>query len=260
MRTPLSLSLLVFAGASQGYAWHTEPHVRITQAALDTLPPQLRSALGSESSALAESYCMQPDRYVEMERFGFVRKSPGPRTAAEIRVYCVRPDGAEVHSASFDRDHDLASLIYLFERIASSLSAKQPAEAARYMGTLSHFIADSLSPPHSVPADDLLALQPPSPSGAPVDVHAAIERTLPALSLGRRSPRIVGNHLTDAAENVLNRVYAAAAQNRKDLPVMVRAACAGDQSVLDGYRRRAGTAAAELLADALFTLLTISSS
>lgn len=247
MRQLLHSLLALLAAFTPVLAWNTEPHQKITRAAIDTLPPLLLAPIASESDALVEIYCLYPDRYLEMERFGFVRKSPGPRTAEEIRLFCVRPDGVDLHSASFVREQDLASLVFLFERIAASLAAKRPADTARYVGTLSHFIADSLSPPHSVPAEDL-----------PPNVHPVIERSLPAFTLGSRPPRVAGTRITAAAGVILDRLYAAAGQNRKDLPLIVAAARAGDQPALDVYRLRAGTAAAEILADSLCTLLTIS--
>ena len=75
-------------------AWYTPPHQRITKAALDALPKTYVSRLGSEVKPLIEIYCIFPDRYEEMERFGFVRNSPGPQAKSEIRRYCVRPTGS----------------------------------------------------------------------------------------------------------------------------------------------------------------------
>ena len=154
MRLPLWLALLLFPCPS--VAWDTVPHQKITRAALETLPKSILNPLGAEALPLVEIYCLYPDRFLEMTEFGFVRNSPGPRTAAEIRPYCVRPDGQPVHGATGDRDQDTASLLFLFERIASNFARNRPAEAAKYAGVLSHFIADSLSPPHAVAPEELL--------------------------------------------------------------------------------------------------------
>ncbi len=148
MRSAFTTSLLLLACATSGLAWHAPPHRLITRAALNTLPAQARARLGAEASNLVELYCLYPDRYVEIQQFGFVHKSPGPKTQEELHVYCFRPDGEPLHSATWNREEDLGSLVYVFERIVSNLRDKHDAEAAKYMGTLSHWIADSLSPPH----------------------------------------------------------------------------------------------------------------
>src|SRR5947207_1357794 len=81
-------------------AWDTAPHQVITRAALATLPAHVLQRFGAEAAPLADIYCIYPDRFLEMERFGFARKSPGPRTADEIRVYCMRPNGDLVHGST----------------------------------------------------------------------------------------------------------------------------------------------------------------
>jgi hypothetical protein len=252
--------LLLFAVALPCRAWDTPPHRRITKAALDTLPKQLLHRLGSEVEPLIEIYCIYPDRYEEMERFGFVRKSPGPRTASEIKPYCVRPDGQAIHGATGDWETDTGSLVYLFERILTNLSGNRPGEAARYAGVLSHFIADSLSPPHSAGADELLAMTPQAAQTGRINVHSAIERSLPEFTLGDRVPRIAGDHLVQAAEAILDQCDSGAERNRRDLPSMVKAASAHDERTLNEYRLRAGTRAAEILADALYTLFRMGES
>jgi len=226
-------------------AWDTAPHQRITRAALAALPQRLVDRFGAEAGPLAETYCMYPDRYNEMESYGFVRKSPGPRTAAEIRSYCLRPDGELIHGATGDRESDTGTLVFLFERIVSNLSVKNPGEAAKYAGVLSHFIADSLSPPHS--------------AGVEGKLHAVLERSLPEFALAR-APGKAGKGIVDSAQSVLRRCYQGAERNRRELPVMIRIAEAGDEKALEPYLLRAGRDAAGILADALFTLTELGQS
>ena len=221
-------------------AWDTVPHQRITKAALDSLPKAVLARFGDEAAALAAIYCLYPDRYEEMVRFGFVRKSAGPRSPEEIRAYCVRPDGQPVHGATGNRDTDMGSLIYLFERILTSFSENRPSEAAKYAGVLAHFIEDSLSPPHAGDID--------------ATMHAAIERSLPEFTLTGRAPRAAPGNLLQAAQAILDRVYAAREQNRKSLPAMMKAVTDHDERTLDSYRLRAGVQAAEILADTLVTV------
>ena len=235
-------------------AWDTSPHQSITKAALNALPKAYVSRFDSEVKSLVEIYCIFPDRYEEMERFGFVRNSPGPRDISEIRPYCVRPDGQHIHGVTGDREMDTASLVYLFERIVANLSEARSGEAARYSGVLSHFIADSLSPPHSVGAGQLLAMAPKSAQAERINIHSAIERSIPEFTLSDRAPRILAGHIVPAAETVIALCEGGAEQNQKDLPSMVKAASVHNEQTLNEYRLRAGQRAAEILADALYTL------
>jgi hypothetical protein len=90
-----------------------------------------------------------------------------------------------------------------------------------------------------------------------VRLHSAIERSMPPLDPGGRTPQVAGRSAQAAASAVLDRCYAGAQLNRKDLPAMVRAACAGDEQNLDKYRLRAGLEAAGILADALLAAVSI---
>ncbi len=226
------------------FAWDTTPHRIITKAALDTLPV----TFAAEDQNLIDTYCMYPDRYVEMVNAGFARKGPGPRTPEEIAPYCVRPDGFAIHSAAFVRDTDFGSLLYVSERLVTSLSEHHNTDAAKYAGVLAHFIEDSLSPPHAVLSGEI------DPA-----VHSILERATPPITLGARKPKRCGAGLFDSIGNVLDRLYAAADQNRTDLPDMIRAAAAKDETTLNRYRARAAKSAAELLADTLYTLIEIGS-
>ncbi len=248
MRLFACLSLLLAGGTCR--AWDTIPHQKITKAALDSLPARYLNRLGPEVKPLIDIYCMYPDRYQEMVEFGFVRSSPGPRDAAEIEAYCVRPDGQAIHGATGDWELDAGSLVYLFERILTNLSENKSGEAARFAGVLSHFLADSLSPPHAVPADQLLAMAPHSG----INIHAVIERSIPEFSIQNRAPHMAAEHLLPAARAVFDQCYAARSANRRDLQAIVNAAALNDQPALDGYRLRAGRRAAEILADSLYTL------
>jgi hypothetical protein len=216
-------------------AWDTAPHRKITKAALNSLGGR---PFGAETAELIDTYCIYPDRYLEMEQFGFTRKGGGPRTAAEIRVYCVRPDGQAIHGITGDRESDLQSLVYLFEQMA-----RRPGEAAKFAGVLSHFVADSLSPSHAADAQTLAALAERYEAEG-VNMHGLIEGSVPDIVVeGRRMP--------SSAEAVLKACYAGAERNRRDLEAIVRAASIGDDAGLNGYRLRAGTTAAGILADAL---------
>ncbi|MBI5086552.1 MAG: hypothetical protein HZB13_18405 [Acidobacteria bacterium] len=219
----------------------------ITRAALDSLPQNYRARLGPEAANLIDHHSMLPDRYAEMTEFGFVRGSPGVKTAEEAAPFVLRPDGDPIHTASFDRDEDLGSLIFLFERIATALGKRDAPSAARYMGTLAHFIEDSLSPAH----DGL--------SQEHARFHQALETAPPSFSLGARAPRSLGRGLLAPVNSLLDRIYAQADLNRSELPALVKALEASDAKPPADARARSARAAAELLADALAALFVLGS-
>jgi hypothetical protein len=245
---------LVLACYSPCSAWDTEPHQMITRAALDALPKSFLSRLGPEVEPLAALYCIYPDRYEEMERYGFVRKSPGPRSAAEIRVYCVHPDGHPVHGATGDREMDRDSLVYVLEGIIANLSQQRPSEAARYAGVLAHFIEDSLSPPHAVSPEELMDLTQRVAPGMRGNIHSAIEKSVPGFTLQKSAVHPISGTVQNIATTILDQCYAGAETNQEDLPAIVRAATGHDEPALNGYRLRAGKTAAQILANALYSI------
>lgn len=234
--------LLHFAASLAAFAWEGGPHRIITRAALDSLPSAHRAAFGEHLEALAQTHCMLPDYYAAMLQAGFRAPLPAPQSLDDALPYCLRPDREPVHSATWDRAEDLASLVFLSERFLDALRSRRPAEAARYAGVLAHFLEDSLSPPHVV--------------GQPPDIHRALERRIPPLTLSGRAPRLAAPRLVPAAEAILNRLYAAAEINRRNMPALLAALDRKDQGAITNLCLPPARAAAELLADALFTLLS----
>jgi hypothetical protein len=234
--------LLLAAAPLAVLAWDGGPHRAITRAALDSLPATYRAAFGDHLEALAQTHCMLPDYYAAMLQSGFRAPLPAPQSLDDAVPYCLRPDREPVHSATWDRHEDLASLVFLYERILAALRSRRPAEAARYAGVLAHFLEDSLSPPHVV--------------GQPPAIHRALERSIPPLSLSGRAPRLAAPRLIPAAEAILNRLYTAAEINRRNMPALLAAYHRKDQGAISNLCLPPARAAAEILADALFTLLS----
>jgi hypothetical protein len=248
---------LVLACCSPSNALDTRPHQIITKAALDALPEPFLSRLGPEVEPLVSLYCIFPDRYEEMELYGFVRNSPGPQNASEIRVYCVHPDGHPVHGATGDREMDRDSLVYLLEGITANLARPRPAEAARYAGVLAHFIEDSLSPPHAVSPEELRELTERVAPGTHGNIHSAIEKSIPEFTLQKWTPRRSSGTVQSIAATILDECYAGADTNQENLPAIVRAATDHDEPALNEYRLRAGKTAAQILANALYSILDL---
>lgn len=241
MRQLSRTSLLAIALCGTATPWQGGPHRAMTRAALDSIPAARLAVFGPELANIAQTHCMLPDYYVTMLNYGFRAPSPAPQSLDDILPYCLRPDRETVHSATWDRQEDLASLVFLYERILRSLRDRRPAEAARYAGVLAHFLEDSLSPPHAV--------------GQPPEVHAALERRIPPVSLAGRSPKLAGAGVLPAAEAILDRLYTAAEVNRRNMPELLRAHARQDGAAIAALCLEPARTASGLLADSLFTLL-----
>jgi hypothetical protein len=289
-RSRIILLLLLPVLSVGSIAWHTPPHQQITRAAVDSLPPALQAKLGAEKETLIMVNCMYPDRYRALGNMNPERlPDPAPkwlaeisprsaenwaRIRAEMRPYCEMPDGRVIHNVTENRQEDVASLEYLLNAIIREIRRGDTVSAARYMGTLAHLLEDSTSPAHAgklpLVVMELRKLQPiPSPPPwagrlnehggklGPGNLHAAIELTTLPFTLAERRPRSAGKTVAEAAPKLLDRCYAIVAENRADLLEMVRATFADDRPVMDRLRSRAARQAAELLADAYYTVLTL---
>ncbi len=240
-------ALLFAAIAFPAIAWQT-PHERITRAAFASLPTAMRERWRAEAENLAGPYSWYPDWYQGNRR-------------EQIRVYVEKPGGQVMHNVTWDLEDDQATLELLLYAIARHDRAGSIDHAARYAGVLSHFLADSTCPAHAlVPEDpqlnivkDLLNL------GGPRDgsLHAYIERSAPAITLEGRAPVKLGETISGAAHTLLIRTYAVIRANRAALLELVRAAENHDEETVNRQRRTAALEAARLVADALYTALTV---
>ncbi|MDO8544401.1 MAG: hypothetical protein Q7S40_28510 [Opitutaceae bacterium] len=261
------LLLLLPALAIEGVAWHTEPHQRITFAAIDSLPPTMQERLGSEMESLVKVYCMYPDRYRELSRPGpDLKHNPGPDDRSVMRIYCETPRGKLIHNVTWNRQEDLEAITYLLNSIIAEVRRDNPAGAACYMGTLAHLFEDSTSPAHATDLSLIQELLPPpkapayvsrvDAAGHKIGLHAAIELTTAAFRLDG-TPKPAGGNVSDAATELLKRCYAIIRDNRAHLLEMVRATYADDRPVMERLRSRAAKQGAQLLADAYYTALLL---
>lgn len=258
-----------------GLAWHTPPHQQITRAAVDSLPVAMQEKLGLEKEMLIWVNCMYPDRYRGLAQEGAEKDpNPGPRNRAEMKRYCELPDGRAIHNVTQNRQEDLASFEFLLYAIIKAVRADDITGAARYMGTLAHLIEDSGSPAHAAPlplavAELRTSQKIPNPPpwlgrrnehGGTLmagNLHAAMELTTLPFNLGGRPPQRAAMTVSAAAPKLLDRCYGIVEENKRSLLEMVRATYADDVATMERLRSRAATQAAELLADAYYTALSI---
>ena len=260
--SPKTACIICFLVAGQAVAWHGPPHQKITRAAVMSLPAEPRQMFAGEDEALIEVHCKLPDTY------RISRNPADPRYKdgrwRQLQVYCVKPDDTEVHNVTWNHEEDLGSLEYVMSGMIASLKRDDPVAAAKYAGSLAHFLEDSTCPAHSMigPLRDaslqiFLELLPAPPDMKDVNIHRAIEFSAPDFNLERRRPQRVGETVSEAARALLDRTYEGVRLNRKNLLATVQALFAGDQETLDRHRAEAARYGAELLADAFYTTLLL---
>jgi hypothetical protein len=136
MRSRLSLAaglLAALCGVSRGWG----PHTEITAAALDVLPAKdrLQKELGPDFARLARDYCwmgdwqeaVRPDHYAD--------------------DYLLFPSSPRHHSHM--HPHVRKTYAPFIKRALQAIRTESPREAARWVGSVLHFVQDAGSPPHT---------------------------------------------------------------------------------------------------------------
>ncbi|MBI3876639.1 MAG: hypothetical protein HY300_11935 [Verrucomicrobia bacterium] len=175
--------LLALASAARAFAWG--PHSEITQAALDALGPEdaLVKHLGPFAKKLTH-YCWMAD----------YRRLPFDRDGEWFYAddYLLFP-GMERHLDHLCPEVKLAYAPY-FRRAVQALRTENDANAARWIGSLLHFVEDTGSPPHAAEIRG--------------DVHSKMENWVGAklIKLGNYRPQLLGKTEDEALAGFLKRM------------------------------------------------------
>ena len=184
---------LAAIAASPAPAWG--PHPQITAAALKAVGTNdpLAAALGPERAALTD-YCWMPDW-----RRSWVARKDGPFLADDFLPF----PGMPVHAGHMMPGVKDAWAPY-FRRALQALRSETPPNAARWVGSLLHFVEDTGAPPHA------------HPKGG--DMHSVMENWVKsaAISIDGYRPALLGATDDEALAGFLRRMesYVAAAAER----------------------------------------------
>lgn len=244
---PFALTMLT---ACDAFAWG-EPHLAITKAALDVLPPFEQQILGTELAPLGASYCLIPDHVFSEKdnaKYAMMDDHPG-------EVYLTRLHLPEQQPGNYD------TLRFFIGRAVASLKEKRVGDAARYMGTVCHLIEDFGSPSHTVPGDNQFDLiqqfLPPTDAMKDKLLHGPIENGTFAVSIGGYHPLLLGTSVDEAAWRLLHRVNDVIVNARSTTVPIIQALYAGDEKAVVAHQLRAATMDAKVTADALHTILCL---
>lgn len=174
------MSLVIAFHAVPAWAWG--PHTEITAAALAVLANRvkLRARFGDDWDRIAKDYCwmgdwreaVRPDHYAD-DYLLF----PGVTTHASHMLPEVRQ-----------------TYVPYFRRALQALRTESSQNAARWVGSLLHFVQDSGSPPHTI--------------GIGGELHSKMERWVDEqqISIAGYEPRLLGATDADAERSFLARM------------------------------------------------------
>jgi len=237
------------------YGWYTENHQRISRAAIELLPEWELSMLEEAADSLVERFCMYPDWY---------RAALGDNNKEKIaryKSYVQLPLLQELGKWHNNRDHESESCFYivvdLMHKAVQHLQSDNPMEAARYMGSLVHFIEDNACPVHVVDNQLLRELIPVPKELEPFPLHQRVEEPTFPLEITEYQPRLLGNDIVAAAKAFYPRFLENRLSGRAQAIPILNAIYTGNRAEADIGRARAAIPAVELIVDVIHTICTI---
>jgi hypothetical protein len=243
-------TLLAITTPSLVFGWG-EPHHAITRAALDVLPAWQKEVLGGELTQLGDSYCMIPDNVFtdkENARFAKMDSAPNEVYLKILHLPTQQPEYLEV-------------MRYFMEKAVAALREGRMGDAARYMGTVCHQIEDYGSPSHTVPGDNMFTLLqqflPPSDAMKGQLMHGPIENGDFKVSIDGYKPKLLGTTVNEAAWRLMHRVHDEILNARSTTVPIIQALYREDKEGVVKHQLRAATMDAQVVADAVYTILCL---
>jgi hypothetical protein len=248
----LTLTLVALAFLPcRGMAWG-EPHLAITKAAIEVLPPWQKELLGAELAPLGDYYCTIPDKvYTDIANAKFAMMDTLPGKAYVLKL----------HLPAADQPENLETLRYFIGKAVDSLKAGEVGNAARFMGTICHLLEDFGSPAHTIPGDNMFTLfqqfMPPPEAMKGKLLHSLIENGELDVVIKDYRPRLLGVTVDEAAWRLLHRVHEGILNARTTTIPIIQALYADDAKVVTSQQMKAATVDAQVVADALHTILCL---
>jgi hypothetical protein len=237
-------------------AW-SEPHGAITKAALDVLAPWQKELLRDELGPLADYYCTIPDLVQNPALLKDVGDAKFARMSSEPgKVYLLK-----LHLPAAEQPENLETLRYFMDQAVSALRAGKVGDAARYMGTICHLLEDFGSPAHTIPGDNMFTLfqqfLPPPEAMKGKLLHGPIESGALAVAIAGYQPKLLGATVEEASWRLLHRTHEVIINARGTTIPIIQALYAGDSAAVVAGQMKAATVDAQVLADALHTILCL---
>jgi hypothetical protein len=231
------------------WSWDSKPHSQIVDAALTIVSERDRmpQRLGAETWRLRY--------YVQMadwrDSFIAVSDNWATRTDTFGTVYAqfYANDYLLFPAAPVQFDHAppgvLGAYHPFFLRALQALRTESSANAARWMGSLLHFVTDSGSPPHAL--------------GIHGELHTKMESWLDAsrIDLTGYKPQLLGATDEEAAQGLVKRMNGLIAFSKLQAERMLPFAQADDRPHVEPLALESATETAKVTADVIHTLMTL---
>jgi len=250
MKFILPLLIAPLIPLSPAFGWG-EPHLAITKAALDVLPGWQQEWLADERQKLADDFCLIPDHvYTDKEnaKFAAMDSRPGEVYLTNLHLPAQQPENLE-------------TLRYFVNKAVDAVHSGKVGDAARYMGTICHLIEDYGSPSHTVPGDNMFTLLqqflPPTDVMKDQLMHGPIENGDFKVSIGTYRPALLGTSVDEASWRLMHRIHEGILNARSTTIPIIQALYADDKEAVTTHQLRAATMDARVVADALFTILSL---
>ncbi len=248
----LCVAFLSLIPVTSVFAWG-KPHMAITRAALEKLPAWQKDLLGGEFAKLGDNYCLIPDHvFTDKENAKFAKMDSKPG-----ELYLLN-----LHLPS-QQEENLETLRYFVGKAVEAVNAGRMSDAARFMGTVCHQLEDYGSPAHTVPGDNMFTLlQQLLPASEVMKgklLHSPIESGDFEVSIPDYQPQLLGVTVDEASWRLMHRVHEGILSARSTTIPIIQALYADDQEALEKSQIRAATLDAEIVADALYTILCLGS-
>lgn len=246
--------LLTFMAMMEGrylWSWGSKPHSQLVDAALTTVSErdQVPQRLGAETWRLRY--------YVQMAdwRDCFVSASDNwtIRTEDFGKVYTqfYANDYLLFPAAPYQLDHGPPGVLDayrpFFLRALQALRTESATNAARWTGSLLHFVTDSGAPPHALPIRG--------------ELHVKMENWLDAsrIDLAGYEPQVLGQSDEEAVQGLAKRMNGLIEFSKARAERMLPFAEANDRPHVEPIGLEVATETAKVTADVIHTLMVLSS-
>lgn len=251
----LFIIAITFNLSTNVLAWSKANHQRISRAAIDLLEDWEKEMLKDAADSLAGHYCLNPDLYRAALRDEQQEKIELYKPYVQLPLL----QNLSVWHKNNDNDSEICFYIAasLMHNAVKHLRTGHTLEAAKYMGTLLHFIEDNACPVHVVDNTLLAELLPVPEQLEPFPIHRRVEQpTFPIDPFGYQVT-LLGMDIVDASAAFYTRFLENRLSGRsQSIPILV-AIYAGDEEEADKGRAQAAIPAVKLAADAIHTICTM---
>lgn len=227
----IAVALSVLVPADSVWAWG--PHTEITRAALAVVPngQRLRQLYGDDWDRIARDYCWMGDW----------REAVRPDHYADDYLLFPSMPGHVSHMLPEVR----RTYVPFFRRALQALRTESPQNAARWVGSLLHFLQDSGSPPHT--------------AGITGAMHSKMERWVDEsqISIAGYEPELLGHNDAEALERFQVRMESLISFSRARAEKLAPILNTIDERQDQPLELESALETARVTADVLHTLFTL---